>query len=247
MTLNTPKYALITGASSGIGQATALAFAQAGFNLILLGRSPDKLAAVAQAVGTVSKAAVNPITVQTEVLDLADLAQVRERIAAIVDPLPGLDIVINNAGMGYTGDLIDTPLAAWQQVLDLNLTSVFQVIQGVLPKLREQPHSTIINIASVAGHQAFPNWGAYCVSKFGLVALSKTLAQEERRHGIRVVTVSPGSVNTPIWDTPTVQADFDRSAMLTPEVVAQSILHTALLPPEAVVESLVIMPSGGAF
>jgi NAD(P)-dependent dehydrogenase (short-subunit alcohol dehydrogenase family) len=242
MTLNTQQYALITGASSGIGKATALAFAEAGFNLVLLGRSADKLAAVAQAV-----AAVSSVKVQTATLDLANLEQVRDRIAAIVNPLPSLDIVVNNAGMGYTGDLIDTPLAAWQQVLDLNLTSVFQVVQGVLPKLRLQPHSTIINIASIAGHQAFPNWGAYCVSKFGLVALSKTLAQEERVHGIRVVTVSPGSVNTPIWDTPTVQADFDRSAMLTPEIVAQSILHTALLPPQAVVESIVLMPNGGTF
>jgi short-subunit dehydrogenase len=240
--INTQQYALITGASGGIGTATALAFAQAGFNLVLLGRSPEKLAAVAQAVADMSA-----VKVQTETLDLADLNQVRDRIAAIVEPLPRLDIVINNAGMGYTGDLIDTPLAAWQQVLDLNLTSVFQVVQGVLPKLRQQSFSTIINIASVAGHQAFPNWGAYCVSKFGLVALSKTLAQEERIHGIRVVTVSPGSVNTPIWDTPTVQADFDRSAMLTPEIVAQSILHTALLPPQAVVESIVLMPNGGTF
>jgi NAD(P)-dependent dehydrogenase (short-subunit alcohol dehydrogenase family) len=190
---------------------------------------------------------VSSVKVQTETLDLADLDQVRDRIAAIVEPLPSLDIVVNNAGMGYTGDLIDTPLAAWQQVLDLNLTSVFQVVQGVLPKLRQQSTSTIINIASIAGHQAFPNWGAYCVSKFGLVALSKTLAQEERVHGIRVVTVSPGSVNTPIWDTPTVQADFDRSAMLTPEIVAQSILHTVLLPPQAVVESIVLMPNGGTF
>jgi NAD(P)-dependent dehydrogenase (short-subunit alcohol dehydrogenase family) len=242
MTLNTQQYALITGASGGIGAATALAFAQAGFNLVLLGRSPEKLAAVAQAV-----AGASSVKVQTETLDLADIDQVRDRIAAIVEPLPRLDIVVNNAGMGYTGDLIDTPLAAWQQVLDLNLTSVFQVVQGVLPKLRQQSSSTIINIASIAGHQAFPNWGAYCVSKFGLVALSKTLAQEERVHGIRVVTVSPGSVNTPIWDTPTVQADFDRSAMLTPEIVAQSILHTALLPPQAVVESIVLMPNGGTF
>jgi NAD(P)-dependent dehydrogenase (short-subunit alcohol dehydrogenase family) len=239
---NTQQYALITGASGGIGTATALAFAQAGFNLVLLGRSSEKLAAVAQAVADVSA-----VKVQIETLDLADLDQVRDRISAIVEPLPRLDIVINNAGMGYTGDLIDTPLAAWQQVLDLNLTSVFQVVQGVLPKLRQQSFSTIINIASIAGHQAFPNWGAYCVSKFGLVALSKTLAQEERVHGIRVVTVSPGSVNTPIWDTPTVQADFDRSAMLTPEIVAQSILHTALLPPQAVVESIVLMPNGGTF
>jgi NADP-dependent 3-hydroxy acid dehydrogenase YdfG len=78
-----------------------------------------------------------------------------------------------------------------------------------------------------------------------LIALSKTLAAEERDHGIRVVTISPGAVNTSLWDTDTVQVDLNRSAMLTPKIVAQSILHTALLPEQAVIESLTLMPSAG--
>jgi len=129
----------------------------------------------------------------------------------------------------------------------LNVTSVLQCIQGVLPGMRERHQGTIINVASIAAHQTFPNWGAYCVSKFGLLALSKTLALEERPNGIRVTAVCPGSVNTPLWDTETVQADFDRSTMLTPEVVAQSILHAALLPDSAVIEELILMPNAGTF
>jgi len=112
--------------------------------------------------------------------------------------------------------------------------------------MRERQQGTIINVSSIAGQQVFPDWGAYCVSKFGLVALSKTLAAEERHRGIRVVTISPGSVNTPIWDTDTVHADFDRASMLTPETVAQSILYTALLPQDAVIEDLTLMSSVGA-
>jgi NADP-dependent 3-hydroxy acid dehydrogenase YdfG len=173
--------------------------------------------------------------------------QVREKIAAIATSLSPIDILVNNAGMGYTGALADMPLADWQRVLTLNLTSVFQCIQGILPTMRARQQGTIINVSSIAGQQVFPEWGAYCVSKFGLVALSKTLAAEERQHGIRVVTISPGSVNTPIWDTDTVHADFDRASMLTPETVAQSILYTALLPQEAVVEELTLMPNAGTF
>jgi NAD(P)-dependent dehydrogenase (short-subunit alcohol dehydrogenase family) len=112
--------------------------------------------------------------------------------------------------------------------------------------MRSREQSTIINVASIAGYQAFPGWGAYNVSKAGLIALSKTLAAEERAHGIRVVTLCPGSVNTPLWDTETVQANFDRTRMLTPETVAQTILHAALLPPGAVIEELTVMPSAGA-
>ncbi|HEY9908068.1 MAG TPA: SDR family oxidoreductase, partial [Thermosynechococcaceae cyanobacterium] len=143
--------------------------------------------------------------------------------------------------------LLDTPLQDWQRVIDLNLTSVFQCAQAILPGMRQRQRGTIVNVASIAGHQVFPNWGAYCVSKFGLVALSKALAVEERAHGIRVVTLSPGSVNTEIWDTETVQADFDRTQMLTPETVAQTILFATQLPAQAVVEELTLMPNGGAF
>ena len=112
--------------------------------------------------------------------------------------------------------------------------------------MRDRGKGTIINVASIAAANAFPEWGAYGVSKAALVALGKALAVEERSNGIRTVTISPGSVNTPIWDTDTVQADFNREAMLTPEIVAQSILHAALLPSQAVIEEMIVTPSGGA-
>lgn len=241
MAAQVKQRALITGASSGIGRATALAFAQAGFDVALVGRNLTRLQAVAEL------AIAAGVDAKTYSVDLSEVAQVRSRFEAIAQELGQIDILINNAGMGYTGKLAETPLEDWQRVLDLNLTSVFQCIQALLPGMRQRGQGTIINVASIAGHQAFPEWGAYCVSKFGLVALSKTLAAEERSHGIRVVTVSPGAVNTPIWDTGTVQAEFDRSQMLSPELVAQTLLQAALLPQEAVIEALTLMPSGGAF
>lgn len=241
MTIQTERCALITGASSGIGRATALAFAQSGIHVALVSRNQSKLQEVA------NEALSYGVNAQVYAADLSDVSHVRGTVEAIAQDFGPVDILVNNAGMGYTGALLNTPLADWQRILDLNLTSVFQCIQAVLPSMRQRQRGTIINVVSIAGHQAFPDWGAYCVSKFGLVALSKTLAAEERAHGIRVVSISPGAVNTPIWDTDTVQADFERSRMLTPEIVAQSILYAALLPEQAVIEELTLMPNAGTF
>ncbi|EKQ67766.1 short-chain alcohol dehydrogenase [Leptolyngbyaceae cyanobacterium JSC-12] len=233
--------ALITGASSGIGKATAIAFAQQGIHLALVSRNQSKLEEVVQQISSYG------VSAKAYVVDLQETHHVKERISAIASDFGAIDILVNNAGMGYTRLLAETPLQDWEQVLNLNLTSVFQCIQAILPEMRQHQRGTIINVASIAGHQTFPNWGAYCVSKFGLVALSKTLAAEEQANGIRVVTISPGSVNTPIWDTETVDADFDRSQMLTPEIVAQTILYAALLPEQAVIEELTLMPNAGTF
>ena len=232
--------AIVTGASSGIGKATAFAFAESGIEVALVSRSESKLQALAQEIEqkTAVKAKAYPI-------DLAVVDRVPARIAEICSSFGAIDILVNNAGMGYTNTIEQTTLDDWEQVLELNLTSVFQCVKGVLPQMRDRGSGTIINVASIAASDAFPEWGAYSVSKAGLVALGKALSVEERNNGIRTVTISPGSVNTPIWDTDTVQANLDRSAMLTPEIVAQTILHTALLPPQAVVESMTVMPSGG--
>lgn len=237
MTFTTQRRALITGASSGIGKATALAFAKAGIDVALVSRVREKLevvASVAQETGV--KAKVYP-------LDLAEIEQVQEKISAIAADFGPIDILVNNAGMGYTATLSETPLSDWLCVMNLNLTSVFQCILGILPMMRERGVGTIINVASIAGQQPFPNWGAYSVSKAGVIALSKALAVEERANGIRVNAICPGAVNTELWDTETVHLDFDRSSMLSPEIVAQSILDTALLPEQAVFEELTLMPS----
>ncbi len=235
------RRALITGASTGIGRATALAFAKAGFDVALVSRSLDKLQTLTEEISKIA-----PVKAQSFPIDLGVIDQVKSEVDNILAIFGPVDVLINNAGMGYTGELNQMPLSDWCQVIDLNVTSVFQCIQAVLPGMRDRNSGMIINVASIAARQAFPEWGAYGVSKAAVVALSKAISVEEREHGIRVVTILPGAVNTPLWDTDTVQADFDRSGMLTPELVANAILQTALLPPGAVVEELTIMPSGGA-
>ncbi len=240
MTQPTGQRALITGASSGIGRATALTLAEAGISVALVGRSRSKLEEVAQRVRQ------SGVQAATYTLDLADVDQVKKGVQVIEQTFGPINILINNAGTAYTEELVSMPLADWQYVINLNLTSVFQCIESILPSMRSRQQGTIINIVSIAGRQAFAGWGAYCASKFGLMGLSKALAAEERTHGIRVIAMCPGAVNTSLWDNETVRVNFDRSAMLSPETVAKSILHTILLPEQAVVEGLVLMPRGGA-
>ncbi|MEM9091813.1 MAG: SDR family oxidoreductase [Cyanobacteria bacterium P01_F01_bin.53] len=236
----TSRRVLITGASSGIGEASARAFAQAGFDVVLVARSQPKLSALAAELCTLG------VDARGFSIDLTDLAQVKASLRRVVESVGPMDVLINSAGMGYTGPLGEMSLADWQQVLDLNVTSAFLAVQALLPEMRKRGQGLIVNIASIAAQQAFPDWGAYGVSKAALVALSNAIAVEEAANGIRVVTLSPGAVNTPLWDTATVQSTLDRSAMLDPKTVAQTILHTVLLPPEAVISHLTLTPAQGA-
>ncbi|WP_019498802.1 SDR family oxidoreductase [Pseudanabaena sp. PCC 6802] len=228
---------LITGASSGIGKATASALVKLGASVALVSRNPDR------AIADISAQKTASASVKAYELDLSDVSSVAAKIENIVADFGGVDTLVNNAGMAYIGELIDTPLADWQKVIDLNLTSVFQCIQAVLPAMRRQQHGTIVNVASIAAKQAFPQWGAYCASKFGLLGMAQALAEEERSHGIKVMSICPGSVNTPLWDT--VAANFDREAMLTEDNVADAIVYLLSLPANAVVSDLVLMPNAG--
>jgi short-subunit dehydrogenase len=235
------RRALITGASRGIGRATALRLAKAGIEPILIGRSLSDLKSVQELALSCD------VNAYAYAVDLSAIQEVRAEIEKILAEVGTVEILVNNAGMGYTGSLLNTPLSDWQAVLDLNLTSPLQCIQAVLPQMRAQQRGTILNVISIAGRQTFPEWGAYSASKFGLMSLTKTLAQEERAQGIRVVALCPGSVNTPLWDSATVQADFDRSQMLTAEDVAETIVQAILMPQHTVIEELTLMPNVGTF
>ncbi len=137
-------------------------------------------------------------------------------------------------------------LAHWQWLFQLNLTSVFQVCQALLPRLRASGGGHIINVSSHAAPQRLPLLGAYCASKAALHSFSRCLAVEERSHGIRVSTLTLGAVNSPLWDSETVHSDFDRRAMLDPEQAADALLFLAQQPATQVVEDLTLLPAAGA-
>lgn len=230
--------ALITGASRGIGATTARTFAAAGYDLLLLARSGDALEQLAAELRSDDR------RIETATIDLAEPAAIATALEGILGRGLKPSVVINNAGAAYTGNLATMPLERWQWLLQLNLTSVFQVCQAVLPGLRQQG-GHIINVSSHAARNAFPEWGAYCTSKAALAAFSRCLAEEERQHGIRVSTLTLGAVNTPLWDSETVHSSFDRRAMLSPERVAEALLSLAQQPSSQIVEDITLMPAAG--
>jgi len=240
---------LITGASRGIGAAAARRFAAAGFDLLLLARSVDDLEILAAELR-----AAHPIRIEIAGLDLSDADAIAPGIATLCGRGLVPSVLINNAGAAWTGPLADMPLERWQWMIQLNLTSVFQVSQAVLPLMRAREHDgqlcgggLIINVNSHAARNAFPDWGAYCVSKAALQSLSRCLAEEERSHGIRVSTLTLGSVNTPLWDSETVHSSFDRRAMISVDQAAEALLVLAQQPSSQVVDDLTLMPAVGAF
>jgi short-subunit dehydrogenase len=233
--------ALITGASRGIGAAAARRFAAEGFDLLLVARSIadlDELAGELRRLGR---------RVETLALDLAQAEAIPAAMAELLGRGLLPSVVINNAGAAWTGPLAAMPLERWQWMLQLNLTSVFQVCLAVLPCLRQAGGGRIINVSSHAARNAFPDWGAYCVSKAALASFSRCLEAEERAAGIAVSTLTLGSVNTPLWDSETVHSSFDRRAMLSAEQVAESLLYLARQPDSQTVEDLTLMPAAGAF
>ncbi len=233
-----PPTALITGASRGIGAAAARAFAQAGYQLLLVARSSDALEALARELRSHGQ------RVETLALDLADAQAIAPGLAELLSRGLTPNVLINNAGAAYTGNLTEMTLERWQWLLQLNVTSVFQVCQAVVPALRQQ-QGLIINVSSHAARNAFPEWGAYCTSKAALASFSRCLAEEERQHGIRVSTLTLGAVNTPLWDSETVHSSFDRRAMLAPERVAEALLSLAQQPSSQVAEDITLMPAAG--
>ncbi|MFY7696731.1 MAG: SDR family oxidoreductase [Cyanobium sp.] len=233
--------ALITGASRGIGAATARCFAEAGYSLLLISRSSPEFHNLTESLRSSGS------RVEAAAIDLADSSTIGDGVRELCSRGLTPSIVVNNAGSAWTGSLTEMPLEQWQRLLQLNLTSVFQVCQAVVPMLRAAGGGLIVNVSSHAARQAFPEWGAYCASKAALASFSRCLAEEERSNGIRVSTLTLGSVNTPLWDSETVQSSFDRRAMLAADQVARTLLFLAEQPHHQVVEDLTLMPAVGAF
>ena len=232
--------ALITGASRGIGRRTAELLAQQGWNLLLTARSIDQLDQLADQLRSTGS------VVATAAIDLVQPEMVESGLASLLAHGESPSVLINNAGAAYTGDLLAMPLDRWQWLLQLNLTSVMQVCSAVVPAMREQG-GLVINVSSHAARHAFPQWGAYCVTKAALASFTRCLAEEERPHGIRACTLTLGAVNTPLWDAETVQSDFDRRAMLSVDQAAEALVHRATQPSNQLIEDLTLMPAVGAF
>ncbi len=180
---------MITGASSGIGRATALRFAEAKESLVLIGRDHAALAAVEK------EANIKGAQTQIVEADLYAEGAAQQAIAAVLDRFPRLDVLVNAAGIIALGTIENTSLADWDRMMDINVRVIFQLMQAAVPPLAKTK-GNIVNVSSVTGLRSFPNVLAYCVSKAALDQLTRCAALELAPKGIRVNAVNPGVVVT---------------------------------------------------
>lgn len=185
------KVAFVTGGSRGIGLAVARALVGANVNVGVTGTSEAHLAAARDRLE-----GAGPGSIETLRADVRHYAECSRAIEATASRFGGLDIVVNNAGVGVFTSIADMTPEQWALTIDTNLTGVFNVCHAAIPHLRQRGGGYIINISSLAGKNAFTGGGAYCASKSGLNAFSEVLMQEVRYDNIRVTYVMPGSVAT---------------------------------------------------
>ncbi len=231
---------LITGASRGIGRATAKAFADSGWHLLLISRSKKDLESLINEIDN------KEIKVFYQCIDLSNPKDISNGISALMKNGLVPSVLINNAGVAWTGELVSMPFEKWEWIMQMNLTSIFQVCSEVVPLMRKEG-GLVINVSSHASRNVFPQWGAYCVSKAALASFTKCLAEEERKNLIRACTLTLGSVNSSLWDSDTVGMQFDRDSMLSVDQVACELLHLANQPINQIIEDITLMPSTGAF
>lgn len=232
------KAALVTGGSSGIGLAIAVALAKEGCRVAITGRDPEKLRRAADGYDGQPPLVHRPC-------DVADRAATRGLFAWLGEQLGPIDILINNAGINVPKRLMaELDPADWDRMLAINATGAFNCIYAALPGMRERKSGLIVNVSSIAGKRAMKLGGpGYCAAKFAMTALGSTVGLEERPNGIHVTNIYPGEVDTPILkDRPTPVPPEKRAQMLQPEDIAQCVMAIAKLPPRALVPELVITP-----
>lgn len=234
------KVAWITGAGSGIGAGTALAYAAAGMQLVLSGRRQKELQAVADQVAALGGRA------RVAVLDVSDADAVQAVVAGIAQHEGRLDVVVNSAGLNVLKrNWKHLTLADWNQVIRIDLDGAFYCCHAVLPMLRRQGDGLIINVSSWAGrHVSAVTGPAYSAAKFGLNAMTESINIEEGVHGIRATAVCPGEVSTPILDKrPIPVSAEDRARMVQAEDCGELMLFLARLPAHVCINDLTISPT----
>jgi len=234
----------VTGASSGIGEATALACARAGAAVALGARRMDRIEALAQQIIDDGGRA---LAVQT---DVSQEDQARAFVERARSGLGGLDVLVNNAGVMLLGPIENAPTEEWRRMIAANVFGVLYCTHAALPIMREQGFGHIVNVSSVAGRVARAGSGVYNLTKFGVGAFSESLRQEAVGLGVRVTTIEPGAVATelPGHNRPEVLEQMaKRFAGVTPlaaEDIATAIIYAIGQPPNVSINEVLVRPSG---
>ena len=237
------QISLVTGTTRGIGLAIARALSAEGCDLILAGRDQSALSRVSRELARPGKTSNAKIRILAQPCDIRDPHSVDALFRTIRREFRRLDILVNNAGIAHAHLPVEKlPLPVWKDVLATNLDGMFLVTQAALVLMKRG--GTIVNNLSIAADRVFAGSAAYNASKHGALGLTDTLREELRPRGIRVIGVLPGATDTDIWKTLWPQAP--RRKMMSPETIARAVVEAILLPANATVETLEILPTTGA-
>ncbi len=226
------KVAVVTGSSSGIGKAIALTFAAEGARVVVAAR---RLALCEQVVAQITEQGGEALAIPTDVMEES---QVEHLIAETVRQLGRLDILVNNAGIGGGGPLADATTDTFDRVIGTNLRGTFFCCRAGFRQMKRAGGGTIINMSSVAGVQAWAGTGLYSASKFGIMGLTRALADEGRAHKIKVCAICPAGVADELVDAP--PKTIEASQLISPFDVAETVVFLATMGPHAIVQQVIV-------
>jgi 3-oxoacyl-[acyl-carrier protein] reductase len=224
--------AVVTGASKGIGRAIAAALAGEGMRLVIGARTPGPLEEAARGIGG---------EVETVAGDVGDEAVAARLVETAVRRFGRLDLVVNNAGIGHHGRLEDMDPAEFDRVYRTNVRGPFLLMKAAIPVMRRQKAGTLVTLASLAGKNPVPNRAAYAASKWAMIGLSRSVLQEVRKDGIRVIILEPGSTLTEFGHDAAKMAQAEK--LVRPEDVASVLVSALKLPARATVSEIEIRPT----
>ena len=227
------KVSIVTGASRGIGKAISILLAQSGSRVVLAARSEPQLKTVGDEISSQKGEAMVIPT------DLTRDKEIERLVEQTINEWGSVDVLINNAGSGKIAPVVKAKVSDWDETFQVNLRAPMILSKLVLPKMMEKGEGSIINISSVSGKSGQANGSAYSASKFGLMGFTQSLYEEVREYGIRVAAICPGFVDTPL--IPQMRR-MDRSKMIRPEDIAQTVLFVLTSPPTACPVEIIVRP-----
>ena len=228
--------ALVTGATEGIGRAIAFGLGRAGYAVGVCARTPSKLRALLDDLRAAG------ITAHGVPADVGLESDVATMVADITGALGPVDVLVNNAGVALLKPFEQLTLDEWDTTMATNLRSLFLVTRAVIPGMRQRKHGAIVNIASLAGRNGFAGGTAYTASKHAVLGFARSLMLEVRKDNVRVITICPGSVDTPLISSQGMLKP-DVTKILKPEDVADAVLAALALPERALVSELDLRPT----
>lgn len=238
------KVVIITGASSGIGEATAKELAAKGAKLVLAARREDRLKKLQEEIHNNGGEAIYKVT------DVTSHEQMEGLAAYALEHFGKIDVLVNNAGIMPQAFLAENKVDEWEKMIDVNIKGVLYAIVAIVPSMRERKSGHVINLSSVAGHNIYPGGTVYCGTKFAVRAISEGLRQEEAMSGtnIRVTNISPGAVSSELLETttdPTMKAgleDFYKVA-IDADSIARTIAFAIEQPSDVAINEIIVRPT----